>query len=260
MQKYKTKSNREILTDILEHAKELKFHINTLKDSVQRDIEKSSNSAGSGYAMAKSFSFPITKDLKKSSRNVSSASSSGSKSKYKSRTNSQPISNLKTREEIRKSKSLNRDVRPQDLYLLPVRDYDGRIIINQNEEQVKKKTKKKSSKKMLRNPFRKKNSSESSEDNFYYKNKSGSDSSGRFKAKQNFSCSSSDDNRKVVEVEQPNFINLNYKNDKCQGKVIKIKKVKSRRSSDEKLEKMVLHVQKENTVFRKALRKRVPSS
>jgi len=253
MQNYKTKCNKELLTDILEHAKELRFHINTLKNSVQRDIEKSSNSAGSGYAMAKSFSFPIqSKDHKISSRNVSSASSSGSKSKYISRTNTEPISNLKTHEKIRKSKSLNRDVKPQDLYLLPVRDYNGRIIRNdQNEDDVKK-MKKKSSKKMLRNPFRKRNSSESSDNNFYYKNKSGSD--------HTFSSSSSDENRKVVEVEQPNFINFNYKNNKSQGKIIKIKQAKSRRNSDEKIDTKVFNAPKEKTVFRTALRKRVPSS
>ena len=205
MNKYKANINRELLSDILEHAKELRFHINTLKNSVQRDVEKSSNSAGSGYAMAKSFSFPIqSKDHKISSRNVSSASSSASKSKYISRTNTEPISTLKTREKIRKSKSLNRDVKAQDLYLLPVRDYDGRIKRNDQNEDEGKKIKKKSSKNLLRNPFRKKDSSESSDDNFYYKNKSGSDSSGRFK--HNSSSSSSDDNRKVVEVEQPNFI------------------------------------------------------
>ena len=56
------------------------------------------------------------------------------------------------------------------------------------------------------------------------------------------------------------FTNFNYKNNKSQGKIIKIKQTKSRGNMDEKKETKVFNVQKENTVFRTALRKRVPSS
>lgn len=286
-------STTELLSDILDHAKELRGHINTLKMSVSNENDKSNNSSSTGSCkvstvkrqtkIGKSHSFPLENKARKLvSRTFQKEKVVKPKQKLISRTYTDPIIIRRQKEVIAsnkvKSKSLTREIPPlattahsrcmSPLYMCKPFDDTDSIYeqVNLTNSKYKKVQRNRLIKKI--SAFKKKSNIDSSdsEENFYQKTRSSSEEQ---KVVVNRKYSQSDDENlrpnRVVQINKPNMITLNYKKPimkKATRLTKKVRELKSR-SFDEKtkLEHAVMQVQRENShMIKRTLRKQVLSS